>query len=89
MYNLKEPTIRSHLIVHAFTVDIPQYGVATISRLLKMLFLFCKRALKKRLYSAVNACIHSRYSTVDIPQYGVATISNLLKMLFLFCKRAL
>jgi len=28
------------------------YGVATISRLLKMIGLFCKRALQKRLYSA-------------------------------------
>ena len=28
------------------------YGVATISRLLKIISLFCKRALKKRLYSA-------------------------------------
>jgi len=28
------------------------YGVASISRLLKIIGLFCKRALKKRLYSA-------------------------------------
>jgi len=28
------------------------YGVATISRLLKIIGLFCKRALYKRLYSA-------------------------------------
>jgi len=28
------------------------YGVATISRLLKMIGLFCKRALQKRRYSA-------------------------------------
>ena len=28
------------------------YGVATISRLLKIIGLFCKRALQKRLYSA-------------------------------------
>ena len=28
------------------------YGLATISRLLKMIGLFCKRALQKRLYSA-------------------------------------
>jgi len=30
------------------------YGVATISRLLQMLGLFCKRALYKRLYSAIE-----------------------------------
>ena len=29
-----------------------RYGVATISRLLKMIGLFCKRALHRRLYSA-------------------------------------
>jgi len=28
------------------------YGVASISRLLKIIGLFCKRALQKRLYSA-------------------------------------
>jgi len=33
------------------TVAIP-YGVATISRLLKIIGLFCKRAPQKRLYSA-------------------------------------
>ena len=32
--------------------DLSTYGVATISRLLKMIGLFCKRALKKRRYSA-------------------------------------
>jgi len=29
-----------------------RYGVATISRLRKIICLFCKRALEKRLYSA-------------------------------------
>jgi len=33
-------------------LDIFSYGVATISRLLKIIGLFCKRALQKRLYSA-------------------------------------
>ena len=32
------------------------YGVATISRLLKIKGLFCKRALSKRLYSAKETC---------------------------------
>jgi len=31
---------------------INEYGVATIGRILKFIGLFCKRALKKRLYSA-------------------------------------
>jgi len=33
-------------------INRAQYGVATISRLLKIVGLFCKRALQKRLYSA-------------------------------------
>jgi len=32
--------------------DMATYGVATIIRLLKIIGLFCKRALTKRLYSA-------------------------------------
>jgi len=39
--------------------DIVRYvgcGVATISRLLKIIGLFCKRALQKRLYSAKETC---------------------------------
>ena len=45
-YVLKEPTNRSHPVFDK------SYGVAMISRLLKMTGLFCKRALQKRLYSA-------------------------------------
>ena len=37
---------------NAMCVTQDQYGVATISRLLKIVGLFCKRALSKRLYSA-------------------------------------
>jgi len=38
---------------HAFICrGIHDYGVATISRLLKIIGLFCTRALYKRLYSA-------------------------------------
>ena len=33
-----------------------EYGVATISRLLKIIGLFCKRALFKRLYPAKQTC---------------------------------
>ena len=45
----------SHLEIQgasAKSTDIWVYGVATISRLLKIIGLFCKRALSKRLYSA-------------------------------------
>ena len=34
------------------------YRVATISRLLKIIGLFCKRALQKRLYSALSVFLH-------------------------------
>ena len=34
------------------STHFPHYGVATISRLLKIIGLFCKRAISKRLYSA-------------------------------------
>ena len=34
----------------------PVYGVATTSRLLKIIGLFCKRALQKRRYSAKETC---------------------------------
>ena len=33
-----------------------RYGLATSSRLLKIIGLFCKRALQKRLYSAKETC---------------------------------
>ena len=48
------------------------HGVATISRLLKMIGLFCKRNLEKRLYSAKETCnfrepsYHSHPMTCDI-----------------------
>jgi len=40
------------LLCFAFSYTSEEYGVASISRLLKMIGLFCKRALQKRLYSA-------------------------------------
>ena len=39
-------------IINACMAIIHVYGVATISRLLKIIGLLCKRALSKRLYSA-------------------------------------
>jgi len=38
--------------IRVYIIDSPIYGVATISRLLKIIDLFCKRALEKRRYSA-------------------------------------
>jgi len=43
-YHLKEPTHRSHPITHQTKSQVQHYGLATISRLLKMVGLFCKRA---------------------------------------------
>jgi len=40
-----------HVIYVQYHVSF-MYGVATISRLLKIIGLLCKRALQKRLYSA-------------------------------------
>jgi len=73
------------------------YGVATISRLLKMIGLFCKRAQEKRRYSAKETydckepTNRSHPIAIDKSQYkdGVASISRLLKIIGLFCKRAL
>jgi len=43
-------------LLYLSTLNLLSYGVATISRLLKILGLFCKRALQKRLYSAKETC---------------------------------
>jgi len=42
----------THTLQHTPWYSAHCYGVATISRLLKIISLFCKRALYKRLYSA-------------------------------------
>jgi len=66
---------------------IPDYnGVASISQLLKIIGLFCKRALWNRRYSAY---MYVSDSYVCPEYYGVATISRLLKIIGLFRKRAL
>jgi len=48
--NSRHASIPMSLYMHTRRVD--RYGVATISRLLKIIGLFCKRALQKRLCSA-------------------------------------
>jgi len=60
-YNFKEPTNRSYPISkslkrHTVSTQTIRYGVTTISMLLKMIGLFCKRALLKRRYSAKETC---------------------------------
>ena len=69
---------------------VGEYGVATISRLLKIIGLLCKRALLKRLYSAKETCnIKGLSNTTLHLWYGVATIGRHLKIIGLLCKRAL
>ena len=70
------------------------HGLATISRLLKITGLFCKRALQKRLYSVKrdlrNMTIFCKsYLGLFVRTYwwyGVATISRLFKIIGLFCR---
>ena len=72
------PLVTPQEVVRSSGSQKTYYVVATISRLLKIVGLFCKRALQKRLYSAKgHTC------------YGVATISRLPKNIGLFCKIAL
>jgi len=56
---------KGRLCISAYIVEIPLthsltnvygYGVATIGRLLKIIGLFCERALQKRLYFAKETC---------------------------------
>ena len=51
-YHFKEPTNRSHpiftLLLHVNMAHSCEHWVATIRRLLKIIGLFCKRALQKR-----------------------------------------
>jgi len=67
-------------------INRAQYGVATISRLLKIIGLFCKRAPQKRLYSAKETYDLKEPELVATPYttYGVATISRLLKIISFF-----
>ena len=53
------------------------YGVATISRLLEIIGLFCKRALQKRSYSAKKTC-HFKEPTNRSP---ISTCCNHIYML--------
>ena len=65
------------------------YGVATISRLIKIISRFCKRALLKRRYSVQETCNFkepiNRSHSITVEPYMVATISRLLKIIGLFC----
>jgi len=59
------------------------------TRFLKIIGLFCKRALWKRLYSAKETYNFKEPNQDLPPNDGVPTISRFLKIIGLFCKRAL
>ena len=85
-----------HRYVHVYVracvclENLCSYGVASISRLLKMIGLFYKRALQKRLYSAKETNFKEPTNrSHPVAPYEVALICRLLKIIGLFCKRAL
>jgi len=53
------------------------YGVATIGRLLKIIGLFCKRALQKRLYSAKETYDFKEPTNRSYPIFGSREFSDL------------
>jgi len=64
-----------------------RYGVATIRRLLKIIGLFCKKALKKRQYSAKETYKPDIRGYVLIwGGYNSGPSSRLLKIIGLFCR---
>jgi len=63
------------------------FDLSTISRMLKNIGLFCKRALQKRRISSTR-CITRVLSLVSL-HFDLSTISRMLKNIGLFCKRAL
>jgi len=56
-----------------------RYGVATISRLLEIIGLFCKRALKKRLYSAKETYNFKEPTNRSHPTYDPDVSTHFLK----------
>ena len=90
--------IRVATLVYMWIGGSYTYGVATISRLLKIIGLFCKRILQKRLYSAKETynfiwrpytCVCNASHTQVYEQPIRVTHMWLLKIMGLFCKTAL
>jgi len=65
------------------------YGVASISRLLKIVGLFCKRALSKRRYSQKETYNLQEPTTCSHPIPHVEVSYHNCDIIGLFCKRAL
>jgi len=62
-------------------------GSMDISRLLKIIGLFCKRALSRIQLLCIDLlCIELLCIKVVVSGCGVATISRLLKIIGLFCR---
>jgi len=68
----------------AISVSTTRYGVATISRLLKIIGLFCKRALRKSLYSAKETCNFKEPTNRSHPISSFHTLVFLYKIVGLF-----
>jgi len=85
------------LYMHTCMHFIHRYGVATMSRLLKITGLFCRisyvlqGSFVKETYDFKEPTnrSHPILSRGKKSLYGVATISRLLKIILLFCKRDL
>jgi len=103
---------RTHIYIYIYRMSneiqrctVSWDGVATTSRLLKIIGLFCNRALLQRLYSAQETYDFKQptkrshpisYSQriscshyVSFYRYAVATVSRIDKITGLFCKRDL
>jgi len=69
--------------------DLYTHGVASVSRLLKIIGLFCKRALEKRRYSAKETCIfkaptHRSHPLRDVHIRHRFRGAKIHKMLYLY-----
>ena len=78
-----------------FALAIVHYGVPSVSRINSITGLFCKRALKKRLYSAEETYSFIAHTNRSHPisalalanaPCGVATVSRLDKTIGLLCR---
>jgi len=81
--------------MYEYTIMISRDGVATISRLFKIIGLFCRISSLYRALLQIRPIILRSLLIVATPyhdlfhRYEVASISRLLQNIDLFCKRAL
>jgi len=78
----------TRVLVPRLAMDV-YYGVATISRLLKIIGLFCKRALLKRLYSAKETQDFkeptNRSHPIRVPHVCVSSCASASCVCFYMC----